>query len=98
MNAQEIINDLTDYANQYPGTSNSQWYVGIASDVDARLFSDHNVIKDGGDWAHAPADTSAIARSVEQHFLGHGFDGGPGGGDSSTMTVYIYIKTSSTDP
>lgn len=98
MNAQGVIYHITNYVNTHSGTSRSQWYVGIASDVNQRLFGDHNVSKDGGDWNYAPADTSEIARSVERFFLDLGFDGGPGGGDASTKVVYAYIKTFSTEP
>ena len=29
----------------------SNWYVGIASDIEQRLFGDHNVDKEKGQWA-----------------------------------------------
>lgn len=98
MNAQDLINYLTENINRCRNTSNSQWYVGIASDVSERLFSDHNVSKSDGPWVYEHADTAAIARSVEKYFLDHGFSGGTGGGDDSTITVYAYLKKSRTNP
>ncbi|MCH8944602.1 MAG: hypothetical protein IH910_07415 [Proteobacteria bacterium] len=89
---------LTNYINKNEQPSLKNWYVGIASDVKDRLFSDHNVTKDGGLWAHSPADTAAIARAVEAELLAEGLDGGKGGGDDTTKSVYVYVKTSSTDP
>ena len=95
---QEVINFLDAKLKKNPATSNNQWYVGIASDVRARLFGDHNVDEKNDPWAHSTADTSAIAREVEKLYLDAGCDGGGGGGDASTKTVYIYLKSSGTDP
>lgn len=98
MNAQEVTDHLANYVNGFNIINNSQWYVGIASDVEQRLFSDHNVDKADGEWAYAPADTSEIARAVEQYFLDASFDGGPGGGDATTNVVYVYLKAGATNP
>lgn len=95
---QEVITFLDAKLKKHPQTSNKQWYVGIASDVRARLFSDHNVDEENDHWAHATAGTSAKAREVEKLYLDAGCDGGGGGGDASTKTVYIYLKSSRTDP
>ena len=89
---------LTDYINKHEQPSLKNWYVGIASDVKTRLFNDHNVSEQGGIWAHYPADSAAIARDVEATLLAEGLDGGKGGGDDTTKSVYVYVKTSSTDP
>ena len=89
---------LVTYMNKNKQPSLKNWYVGIASNVEDRLFSDHNVTKDGSLWVHSTADSSAIAREVEADLLAEGLDGGTGGGDDSTTTVYVYVKKSSTDP
>lgn len=89
---------LTNYINKHEQPSLRNWYVGIASNVKDRLFGDHRVNEDGGLWAHSPADSSSIAREVEADLLAKGLDGGTGGGDDSTTTVYVYLKTGSTDP
>ena len=89
---------LVNYIKKNEQPSLKNWYVGIASNVKDRLFDDHNVTEQGGLWAHSTADTAAIAREVEAELLAEGLDGGTGGGDSTTKTVYIYVKTSSTNP
>ena len=92
-----VVMYLNNKLKEHPDTTNEQWYVGIASDVEARLFSDHNVYRNEP-WATSEADTEEIARSVEKHFLDAGCDGGPGGGDSGTKIVYVYLKSSRTTP
>jgi hypothetical protein len=96
--AQEVIAHIDGYMKKFPTTRNPQWYVGIASDVRQRLFGDHRVSAEQDAWAHIPADTSAIARSVETTYHNAGCDGGPGGGDNTTTIVYAYLKSSRTDP
>ena len=92
---QDIINAI---ANYFSGETYSQCYVGITSDVDSRLFGDHNVSKEHGRWIYRTATSHTIAREVEQHFLDAGMDGGAGGGDASSKIVYAYKKTSTTNP
>jgi len=92
---QEIIDDITKH---FKGKKYSECYVGITSDVEGRLFGDHNVSKENGHWIYRAASSHSVAREVEQHFLDAGMDGGAGGGDESSTIVYAYKKTSSTNP
>jgi len=92
---QEIINDI---ANHFKGIAYSGCYVGITSNVDSRLFGDHNVSKENGHWIYQTASSHTVAREIEQHFLDAGMDGGGGGGDETSKIVYAYKKTSSTNP
>lgn len=92
---QEIIDDITKH---FQGKKYSECYVGITSDVEGRLFGDHNVSKKNGHWIYRTASSHSVAREVEQHFLNAGMDGGAGGGDRSSEIVYAYMKTSSTNP
>jgi len=79
------------------GGAYSDWYVGIASDPRDRLFNDHNVSKDNGQWIFRECEDSAVARDVEDYFVNTlGTDGGLGGGDNTTKYVYAYRKTSRT--
>jgi hypothetical protein len=91
---QEIINDI---ANHFKGTAYSGCYIGITSNVDSRLFGDHNVSKESGYWIYRTASSHTIAREIEQDFLDAGMDGGGGGGDETSKIVYAYNKTSSTN-
>ena len=93
---QEIISDISNYVSveQY-----SDYYVGITSDIDSRLFGDHNVSKkDKRLYIHSPASDHLIAREIENYFIAAGMDGKSGGGDISSNIVYVYKKTSYTKP
>lgn len=92
---QEIIKDITNYFKDIPFRI---CYVGITSDVESRLFGDHNVSKENGHWIYRTASSNSFAREAEQHFLDAGMDGGAGGGDETSTIVYAYKKTSSTNP
>jgi len=54
------------------------------------------VNENSGTWAYEKADSAAIARKVEKAYHDAGYQGGPGGGDNSTVYVYAYVITSST--
>ncbi len=95
---EQVMAYLNGKLQKHPNTVNSQWYVGISSDVQVRLFNDHKLNEQNDEWAHSTADTADIARSVEKHFLDAGLDGGSGGGDEGTTIVYVYLKLSRTTP
>jgi hypothetical protein len=79
------------------GGAYSDWYVGIAADASQRLFNDHNVDRKKDYWIYRECESSGAAREVEEYFTNTlGTDGGPGGGDQSTRSVYAYKKTSNT--
>jgi len=79
------------------GGAYSDWYVGIAADASQRLFNDHNVDRKKDYWIYRECGSSAAAREVEEYFTNTlGTDGGPGGGDQSTRSVYAYKKGSNT--
>lgn len=92
---QEIINKIS---NHFKGIAYSNCYVGITSDVESRLFGDHNASRKNGHWIYSTASSANVAREIEQHFLNIGMDGGSGGGDENSRIVYAYKKTSSTNP
>ena len=88
--AEEIVADIEDHVAVCGGDW-WQWYVGIAADVEYRLFSDHRVCRDEDAWICVPARTSRTARKAEAYLIEeHGAQGGPGGGDANTRTVYAY--------
>ena len=92
---QEIIDGIV---NHFSGKKYSDCYIGITSDVDSRLFGDHNVSKDNGFWIYRTASSDGVARDIETYFLDKGMDGGSGGGDDDSKIVYVYKKTGSTKP
>ena len=92
---QQIIDEIKDHFTNIPY---KQCYVGITSEVESRLFKDHNVSQNNGHWIKINAENHSIAREIERHFINTGMDGGDGGGDASSTTVYAYKKESQTNP
>ena len=92
----ECIETINAHMHKYPNTKNSDWYVGIAADARARLFNDHSVDEKADVWVYVKADSSTVARDVEKAYHDSGHDGGPGGGDNTTVWVYAYVKSSRT--
>ena len=90
--AQEMVNDIDAHIKK-SGISFGGWYVGISADGKDRLFNGHSVPQTNHWWIVRAADTSTIARAVEQHFLDLGCKGGPGGGDNTARDVYAYVIT-----
>lgn len=95
---EEIIDDIKSYIIKREG-GYSKWYVGIAEDAQKRLFEDHGVREEGNPWIYRTANSSSIAREVEEYFVNvMGTDGGLGGGGEDTKMVYAYKKQIYTDP
>lgn len=94
---QQIINDIINFMSQWGGAY-GDWYIGITSDSEQRLFNDHGVNRANDAWIYRTANTSDDARSIEQYFIGLGCDGGSGGGDNTSRIVYVYKKSSRTNP
>mgnify|MGYP001569366803 CR=1 FL=1 len=90
-----IVSEICAYADR-DGDGYSKWYCGIASDINKRLFTDHNVAEQNSWWIHHNAGTEQNARDTEARLIQLGFTGGEGGGDSSTIHVYAYKITNST--
>lgn len=84
----EIITAITA---KFRGIAYSDCYVGITSNVQQRLFVEHNVPRATGRYIHRTADRASIAREVEQHFINAGMKGG-GGGSRTARIVYSYKK------
>lgn len=84
----EIKNFIISNTN---GINYKSWYVGIANDPSHRLFVDHNVNKEVGPWIYRKCYSDTSAREVEQALINDlKTQGGPGGGDESTVFVYAY--------
>lgn len=73
------------------GSNYSSWYVGIANDPERRLFQEHEVNRENGRWIYTKCYSDSSAREVENTLIENlGTQGGPGGGDDSTIFVYAY--------
>lgn len=89
--ASDLITRVQQYIDRNGGTSAGYgWYVGVTSAPRRRLFEEHKVNEQSGAWIYGKADSSLIARNVEQHFIDEGCQGGPGGGDQTALYVYAY--------
>lgn len=96
MTLQEFANQFIVFINQRGGDFRN-WYVGIASDPDKRLFVEHNVPRNSPNWIYDNASTEANARSVEKFLIEtYHTQGDTGGGDATTTWVYAYRVTSQT--
>lgn len=94
----EIIEYIKNYIDQN-GADYHSWYVGIAKNPKDRLTKNHNVDLDNDNWIFSTAESAGAARRIEQYFVEIlKTDGGPGGGDENTRSVYAYKKSSHTDP
>ena len=93
MTDQDIFAQFTTWlATNFPNDQRGNWYVGIASDIQTRLFGDHNVHPTNHVWIHSRAVNAAHARSAEAMLLNLGYDGGKSGGDDTTVHVYAFRK------
>jgi hypothetical protein len=95
--AQQAYNEIKAYIDK-ADKPYRDWYVGIASDPRKRLFLEHNVSEKSDLWIFRRCTTAQAARNVEEALLKLGCDGGIGGGDESTTSVYAYLKSSNTNP
>lgn len=92
----EIIKEFDERIKKSGRQFYNEFYVGITTNIEERLFTDHRVQKEGNWWMYAPADTEAIARDVEKHYLEYGMRGDTGGGtdkEGKQWFVYCYIIT-----
>jgi len=97
MTDQAIFNEITQWlATHFPTELRSNWYVGIASSIDDRLFGDHQVHRQNDVWIHRQALNATHARSAEAMLLELGHDGGRSGGDLTTTYVYAFRKSPTT--
>jgi len=96
MTTQEAKNAINNYILGNGGEY-SKWYVGITSNPEERLFSEHNVTKNNSAWIYCPCLSSISARNVESYFLKERRAlGGGGGGDDDSIYVYAYKVASYT--
>ena len=75
------------------GVRNPGWYVGITSDVEARLFGNHKVHRQNDTWIYRPCASEREARAIEAayHRAGCKGDSGGGSGDGTAKIIYAYV-------
>lgn len=91
-----ITSQIVQFINSYDANY-ANWYVGIAANPADRLFNGHGVFKDQGYWIYRTAENSPEARAIENYFINTlKTDGGSGGGDYMSRSIYAYRKTNYT--
>ena len=95
--SQQAYDEIIAYIAKQGGAY-STWYCGITSNIESRLFGDHNVPRQDYWFIASDCGNSASARAVEKALLVLGCDGGGGGGDANSRFVYAYLKTYITNP
>ena len=92
-----IVMDILNFI-QMEGGHPGMWYVGVADDVQGRLFDEHQVHYRNDAWIYRTASTDMEAQRVVEYFLEYGLDGGKGGRRPGSPMVYAYRKGISTEP
>lgn len=95
--AQQVLTEIMAHIKKQGGAY-SDWYCGIASDWQSRLFDDHQVPRENHWYIARQCFNDSDAREVEAELLKLGCDGSAGGGDETTIYVYAYLKGSMTNP
>lgn len=94
---QIIVNDVIAHMGQYGGKY-QDWYVGVAADAKATLFTDHGVKESGDAWICRQCANADLAREIERCFMKKGCQGGAAGEGQSTRYFYAYKMEPHTRP
>jgi hypothetical protein len=97
MSAQQAYIEIKDHIGK-SGRPYSNWYSGIASDPEARLFDQHHVSRKFGWWTYRQCYNANDAKTVEAWLLKLGCNGNPIGGDEKAIHTYAYLKAFGTEP
>ena len=92
---QSIISEI-DAHMKLSGFTNPNWYVGITSDINERLFGSHNVPRKDHWYIFRRANSDTDARNIESAYHRAGCKGSGGGGEHTTVYVYAYVITTQT--
>ena len=95
--ARQVYNEIVAFIKEQ-GQTYSDLYCGIASDWEDRLFNEHQVPRKEHFRITRQCYNDDDARSVEKALIELGCDGAPGGGDQTTVYVYVYHKGTMTNP
>jgi len=101
MTKDEIIKKFNAFLHWYGNRkTNKDFYIGVTSNLDDRLFTAHKVKKEDNRYIACYADSEEIAREVEQMGLSQQMQGDTGGGtgDGDVRWVYCYELMDYTDP
>lgn len=90
MTLQEFAEQFSTYI-RHNGDSPKDWYVGITSNPEGRLFEDHMVEKHSGVYIYDNAGSEENARNIKKYLIESlGTKGEIGSGVSAAVWVYTY--------
>jgi predicted GIY-YIG superfamily endonuclease len=99
-----ILMTLFEFADQFSayiknnGDSPKDWYVGVTSNPERRLFEDHKIKKDSDTYIYDNAGSEESARTIKEYLIKTlGTRGYVGDEDSKKIWVYAYKIGSTTD-
>ena len=95
--SREAFAEISAYITRQGG-SYSDWYCGITSNIEDRLFAHHYVPKKFYWQIARECENSESARAVEKALFDFGCDGGGSRRDEDSIYVYAYLKSSDTVP
>jgi len=95
LDSKTILAQINTHMNR-SGISNRQWYVGITSDIEQRLFRDHGVPKSSYWYIFREAHNADEARLIMDAYHKAGCKGTSGGGDDTSTIVYAYVTSAQT--
>ena len=95
LDSKTILAQINTHMNR-SGISNRQWYVGITSDIEQRLFHSHGVPRSNYWYIFREAHNANEARLIMDAYHKAGCKGVGGHGDATSTFVYAYVTSAQT--
>lgn len=93
--ANTIVGEI-DSRMRFSGIPNSEWYVGVTSDIEERLFGFHRVPRQDHWFIYRRCANAETARALEAAYHWAGCKGSTGGGKSDCVFLYAYVISPAT--
>ena len=88
---------LQDFMEEHGGTP-QEWFAGIASNPEKKLFNHHRVDRKNGAWIYRLAASPDAAREVLDALVATGCETQPDPAEFEGTLVYVYLKSEQTRP
>jgi len=75
MTEDEVVARINAFIEEAGSRAITDWYVGVASDVEQNLFNEHHVDREKDKWICFEVTGAWGARRVERYYQTAGFDG-----------------------
>lgn len=96
MDFKTVTKRIESYMSKFEGDY-TDWYVGIAKNLEDELFELHKV-DEKGIWISFGADTEEVAKKVQKYFIDKKVDGNLIDSETDARIVYAFKKNSKTTP